>query len=54
LRDVQSSGLLPDGDVLGETMGEVVRNTTSRLTKADLDALIAYLRSLPPLPSEPK
>jgi mono/diheme cytochrome c family protein len=54
LRDVLSSGLLPDGDVLGETMGEVVRNTTSQLTKADLDALIAYLRSLPPLPSEPK
>lgn len=54
LRDVLASGLLPDGDVLGETMGEVVRNTTSQLTPADLDALIAYLRALPPLPSEPK
>jgi mono/diheme cytochrome c family protein len=54
LRDVLSSGLLPDGDVLGETMGEVVRNTTSQLTPQDLAALIAYLRSLPPLPSEPK
>lgn len=54
LRDMLSSGLLPDGDVLGETMGEVVRNTTSQLTKADLDAVIAYLRSLPPLPDEPK
>ncbi|HET7198389.1 MAG TPA: cytochrome c [Burkholderiales bacterium] len=54
LRDVLTSGILPDGDVLAEAMGEVVRNTTSQLTPADLDALIAYLRSLPPLPSEPK
>jgi mono/diheme cytochrome c family protein len=54
LADVLSSGLLPDGDVLGETMGEVVRNTTSQLTKNDLQALIAYLRSLPALPDEPK
>lgn len=54
LADVLTSGLLPDGDVLGETMGEVVRNTTSQLTKDDLAALIAYLRSLPPLPDEPK
>jgi hypothetical protein len=35
-------------------MGEVIRNTTSQLTLPDLDALIAYLRSLPPLPEEPK
>ncbi|HYX66645.1 MAG TPA: cytochrome c [Burkholderiales bacterium] len=54
LADVLSSGLLPDGDVLGDTMAEVVRNTTSQLTKVDLDAVIAYLRSLPALPDEPK
>lgn len=54
LADVLTSGLLPDGDVLGETMGEVVRNTTRQLTKDDLQALIAYLRSLPPLPSARK
>jgi mono/diheme cytochrome c family protein len=54
LRDVLTTGLLPDGDVLGEAMGEVVRNTTSQLTGADLHAVIAYLRSLPPLPAEPK
>ena len=54
LADVLSSGLLPDGDVLSEAMGEVVRNTTSQLTKNDLDAVIAYLRTLPPLPDEPK
>jgi len=28
----------------------VIRNTTSQLTPQDLAALIAYLRSLPPLP----
>jgi hypothetical protein len=35
-------------------MGEVVTNTTSRLAPGDLAALIAYLRSLPALPSEAK
>jgi hypothetical protein len=32
----------------------VVQNTTGQLAQQDLDALIAYLRSLPPLPDEPK
>ena len=54
LREVLVSGLLPDGDVLGDTMAEVVRNTTSQLTPQDLNALIAYLRSLPALPDQPK
>ena len=35
-------------------MAEVIRNTTSKLTPDDVNALIAYLRSLPPLPEEPK
>ncbi len=35
-------------------MAEVVQNTTSQLEPQDLDALIAYLRSLPPLPDEPR
>jgi mono/diheme cytochrome c family protein len=52
LRDILQTGLLPDGDVLAETMGEVVRNSTGKLSAADLAALIAYLRSLPPLPEE--
>lgn len=47
-------GQWPDGDIVGETMGEVIRNSTSRLTAQDLQALIAYLRSLPPLPDEAK
>ena len=54
LRDVLTTGLTPDGDVIAESMGEVVKNTISQLTRADLDALIAYLRTLPPLPSEKK
>jgi mono/diheme cytochrome c family protein len=54
LRDLLTTGLTPDGDVLAEAMGEVVTNTTSQLTPTDLDALIAYLRSIPPLPDEPK
>jgi len=54
LKDILSSGLFPDGDVMGDTMSEVVRNTTSQLTATDLDALIAYLRSVPALPDEPK
>jgi hypothetical protein len=54
LKDILKSGLFPDGDVLGDTMSEVVRNTTSKLTAPDLDALVAYLRSLAPLPGEPK
>jgi hypothetical protein len=54
LKDILQSGLYADGDVMGETMSEVVKNTTSQLTPADLDALIAYLLSVPPLPDEPK
>jgi mono/diheme cytochrome c family protein len=49
-----TTGLTPDGDVAAESMGEVVRNTTSQLTPADLAALVAYLRSLPAIPDEPK
>jgi mono/diheme cytochrome c family protein len=54
LKDVLTTGMTPDGDVLAEAMGEVVTNTISKLTPADLDALIAYLRTLPPLPTEKK
>lgn len=54
LREVLQTGLTPEGDILSEAMGEVVKNTTSQLAPQDLDALIAYLRSLPPLPDEPK
>jgi len=52
LEDFLTTGLTPEGDVRAEAMGEVIRNTTSRLTPQDLNALIAYLRALPPLPKE--
>ena len=48
------SGETPDGDSANETMAEVVANTTSKLTPGDLQAMISYLRSLPPLAEEPK
>ena len=54
VKDFLQTGMTPDGDVAAEAMSEVVRNTTSQLTPADLDAVVAYLRSVPPLPDEPK
>jgi mono/diheme cytochrome c family protein len=52
LKEFLSSGLTPDGDVVGDTMGEVIRNTTGQLTPQDLAAVVAYLRSLPALAEE--
>src|SRR5690606_40240405 len=54
LKEFLLSAMTPDGDVAAESMSEVVRNTTSQLTQEDLEALVAYLRSLPPLPDAPK
>jgi mono/diheme cytochrome c family protein len=54
LKEFLLTGLTPDGDAASETMDEVIRNTTSQLTPGDLAALMAYLRSLPPLADEPK
>jgi mono/diheme cytochrome c family protein len=54
LKEFFTVGLTPDGDVPAAAMAEVIDNTTSKLTPDDLGALIAYLRSLPALPDEPK
>ena len=54
LKDFLTTGMYSDGDVPAEAMAEVIRNTTGQLTPQDLEALIAYLRSIPPLPEEPK
>jgi len=54
LREFLLGGITPDGDVTAETMGEVIRNTTSQLTPEDLAAVIAYLRALPALADEPR
>lgn len=42
-------GLLPDGDVVGSLMGEVVQRSTSKLTDADRRSVVAYLRGLAPI-----
>ncbi len=49
LADLLTDGMTPDGDFVGAGMAEVVRNTTGKLTKDDVRALIAYLKSLPPI-----
>ena len=54
LKAVLRSGTTAEGDVLASSMAEVVENTTSKITEADLDAIVAYLRALPALPNEPK
>lgn len=54
LREFLRSGATPEGDPPSDTMDEVIRNTTSQLTPQDVGALIAYLRSLPPLSEVPK
>ncbi len=48
------TGQLPDGDVTGSLMDEVVRNGTSKLTAADRRAMAVYLQSLKPIAHKPK
>jgi hypothetical protein len=43
------TGILPDGDVLGGAMAEVVEDATSHLTPDDRGAIAEYILSLPPL-----
>lgn len=40
-------GMTPEGDVVGGSMGEVIRNTTSKLTAEDRAAVVTYLKSVP-------
>ena len=54
LKEFLRTAMTPEGDVAAASMAEVVQNTTGQLTPQDLDALVAYLRSLPPLPDEAK
>ncbi len=50
--DLLAQGMTPDGDFVGATMAEVVRETTSNLSQSDRKAMIAYLRSLPPIQNQ--
>jgi mono/diheme cytochrome c family protein len=54
LKDFLLTGMTPDGDVPAEAMAEVIRNTTSQVTADDLSAMVAYLRTVPPVPEEPR
>ena len=49
IADVLKTGMTPDGDFVGSVMAEVVQNTTGKLSDSDIQAIIAYLRSLPPV-----
>jgi len=53
LQEMLKSGIRPDGDSLGGGMADVVLGT-GKMTQADRDAIIAYIRTLPPRPSTPK
>ena len=54
LRNFLTTGLTADGDVPAKEMGEVITNTTSQLTPEDLNAMIAFLRVVTPLPEPGK
>lgn len=43
------TGFLPDGDVVGSSMADVIEHSTSHLTAADQSAIAAYLQSLTPI-----
>ena len=45
------TGFLPDGDVAGGAMEDVIRDGTSKLTDEDRAAMVEYLLSLPPHPT---
>ena len=40
------TGMKPDGDFFGGSMGHVIDNTTSKLTPEDLQAIAEYLKNL--------
>jgi hypothetical protein len=49
IEDTLTTGGLPDGDFVGDTMAEVVENTTEKLSPNDIAAIVLYLKSLPPI-----
>lgn len=54
MTEALESGTLPEGGTLGEEMGGVVKNSTSKMRADDRAAIAAYLKSLPPLPTTVK
>jgi mono/diheme cytochrome c family protein len=49
--ELLDTGFTPDGDSVGSSMAEVVKNM-AELPPSDRDAIAAYLKSLPPLKTE--
>ena len=47
-----SIGMDPEGDFAGSLMADVIAHSTGRLTEADIAAIVAYLRALPPIEHE--
>ena len=47
------TGILPDGDVVGGEMVNVVNDATSKLEQSDLEAIATYLLSVEPKPDAP-
>ncbi len=54
IKELLTSGMTPDGDTVSSSMAEVVENTTSRMSASDLDAVVAYLRTVPAVADEKK
>ncbi len=50
IREYLSLGLTPEGDVAGGVMAEVIDESLSYLSKADIGAIVTYLRSVPAMP----
>jgi mono/diheme cytochrome c family protein len=40
-------GMTPDGDFVGSEMAKIVNNGTGKLPQPDLDAIVAFLQSMP-------
>ena len=47
------TSILPDGDVFGGAMAEVVKDGLSHLSREDLEAIAEYLLAVEPLPDAP-
>ncbi len=51
LAEYLSSGTLPDGDMAGGAMVEVIDDSLSHLRRTDIDAIVTYLRDIPAIRS---
>jgi mono/diheme cytochrome c family protein len=52
IADTLETGMLPEGGTASGEMGEVVANSTSKMSPQDRQAIAVYLKALPPLPTQ--